>query len=178
MSDMKVILFIITFSITSSLSFASPYIELNTSKIPIGTLINIPVNGLPVFILNRTDDSINYLNETHSGSINHGESCSECDSIFRSISPNIFVVWGFNPTTGCEVIYASSEDDEWVKSDKYSVGYFVDPCSDAIFDLSGRKISGKYSTTKELEIPEYSINSGVIRFNKSIYPTNISDKNF
>ena len=145
-------------------------ITVDTTHLERGILIKFPVNELPVFVLNRRVEEIADLEAMHKTKKEPVRNCPDCNTVLRSITDNILVIWGFNPSTGCELLYASSKDDGFDDLVLIDRGGFVDSCSHAVFDLSGRKLSGSDSTPKTLEVPAHKIYNGVIEIDRMAYP--------
>jgi hypothetical protein len=137
-------------------------VRLETSQLSPGLLIKFQVNNLPVFVLNRRPNEIASLRQSYGGSKERVASCATCDPVLRSISPNYLVVWGYNPSSGCELIYASSTATDWVGHPVHGRGGFVDKCSATEYDLTGRKLLGPNASPNELAVPPHSFHKGVI----------------
>lgn len=142
--------------ITAPLSAASPAEgppTIDVATLPSGILVKFPVDSLPVFVLRRSSDELAVLRKTHATAQGGEEFCHDCDAITRSIDPEVLVVSGYNPASGCELIYVASKATD---RSGYAVGGrggFVDKCTQTEYDLSGRKLRGPESSPDELAIP-------------------------
>ena len=160
---------------TSLLAEHPDPIIVDTNLFQDGLLMKLPVNELPLFILNRRDQEVENLIEIHKDKVEPVTNCPKCNTILRSISENILVIWGFNPSTGCELYYASSKENNFTEYGLVDRGGFVDSCNDAVFDLTGRKLFGPKSTPETLEVPTYKIVDGVVEINRNIYPEHLTN---
>lgn len=126
---------------------------MDVSTLPPGILVKVPVDSLPVFVLRRSSDELAALRKAHATAPRSKESCSGCDPITRSLDPEVLVILGYNPASGCELIYAASKATDWSGYAISGRGGFVDKCTQTEYDLSGRKLRGPESSPEELAVP-------------------------
>lgn len=146
---------------------AAAPVRIDATKMPRGILLKIKVNSLPVFIINRRLTEIAALRKSYANHNKRVPGCPECDPSLRSISKDYFVVWGYNPSSKCELIYVSSTARDWIGHAVHGRGGFVDKCSNSEFDLTGRKLVGPKTSPSMLGLPQYSFHNGVIEINPS-----------
>jgi Rieske Fe-S protein len=168
----KKLLTLLALFLAHSIVFASDpiYRTVNTKDLERGILIRFNVNELPVYVLKRRPEEVAKLEENHKDNNNEVESCHKCNRILRSISKDIITIWGFNPSTGCMLVYASSKSDQYQDYGLINEGGFIDPCSNSVFDLSGRKISGPSCSPLVLEIPKHTLEEDILVIDERAYP--------
>ncbi len=155
-----VFFFVLVFQATHSSAESKQPISFDPSKIEVGTMIKFPVNNLPIMVVHRKNSDVVKLINRYSSRSVQMESCLGCNPILRSINRSYFVAWGYQPKSGCELIYVSSEADDWDGHAIKGVGGFVDKCSGSEYDLSGRKIFGTDTSPSELPIPKHHFENG------------------
>lgn len=153
---------LVSFSTTSAQADGGS-VRVDTKYVPEGMLAAVDVNGLPVFVLHRRQIEIDNLRSMYDESDAAAVDCARCDPVLRSVSADYLVVWGYSPDSGCELTYVSSTaTNEWEGYSIQGLGGFVDKCSGAEYDLSGRKLSGRNEGPNRLTIPRHTITNGVI----------------
>lgn len=148
------------FTATKINSESEATIKFDPSTIERGIMINFPVNDLPLMVVHRRTSEIESLEINYSDKRIAIEECPMCIPALRSIKHDYFVTWGYHPTSGCELIYVSSEADDWDCHKIQGIGGFVDKCSGSEYDLSGRKIFGPTSSPSELLLPKHKFEDG------------------
>jgi len=150
MKTIKITIFIVTL-----LSFANTYAkENNTVTVKLNLLkpgmsILLKYKKLPVYVIHRTSNDIRYLEKKRG------------KNKLRSRRTKYFITWGYNPSSGCQLVYASSLDKEWWKGhDVYGHGGLVDPCLKVEYDLTGRAFKSYTNSILELPIPSYKFLTG------------------
>ncbi len=131
-------------------------VEIDISKIELGQLIRVAWRGKPVWILSRTAEVLEVLeNDTAKlADPDSKESDQPENSInaFRSIKPEIFVAVGLCTHLGCSPTFRpeiapNDLGDDWK-------GGFFCPCHGSGFDLAGRVFKSVPAPTN-LVIPPY-----------------------
>jgi ubiquinol-cytochrome c reductase iron-sulfur subunit len=136
-------------------------VEVDISKIEPGQKITIAWRGLPIFVVNRTQESIEHLALIK----NHLRDPLSRESIqpkyatneYRSIKENIFVVEGICTHLGCVPLYkpqVGSVEPDWQ-------GGFFCPCHGSKYDMAGRVYKG-VPAPLNLAIPPYEFKSDTI----------------
>ncbi len=131
-------------------------VEVDISKIEPGQLIRVAWRGKPVWILSRTDEILDVLqNDTAKladpNSL-ESEQPESSNNSFRSIKPEIFVAVGLCTHLGCSPTFRpeiapNDLGDEWK-------GGFFCPCHGSGFDLAGR-VFRSVPAPLNLVIPPY-----------------------
>lgn len=131
-------------------------VEIDISKMEEGQLLRVAWRGKPVWVLNRTPDSLKTLAtlEDKLADPLSEESLQPQSSKnpVRSIKPEIFIAIGLCTHLGCSPTFrpeigAHDLGEDWK-------GGFFCPCHGSKFDLAGRVYSGVPAPTN-LEIPPY-----------------------
>ncbi|HFL8824214.1 MAG TPA: ubiquinol-cytochrome c reductase iron-sulfur subunit [Candidatus Azoamicus sp. OHIO1] len=141
-------------------------VDIDISKIEIGQRITVEWRGQPIFIINRSYETIQKLDSLKDklrdpDSIEHQQPIYATNK-HRSIKDNILVITGICTHLGCVPLYKpkiKEIDPSWI-------GGFFCPCHGSKFDLAGRVYKGvpapcnllvpphKYLTEKVLRIGE------------------------
>ena len=171
MTAIHVFLLLMGMALSSAYAAELPPVKLDTGKLSPGLLVKFPINKLPVFVLQRRPNELTVLRQIHINDKVAVVGCAKCDPVLRSISPDYLVIWGYNPSSGCELIYVSSTATDWVGHPVHGQGGFVDKCSATEYDLSGRKLSGPKTSPNKLMVPPYTHNKGVIEIEANATPT-------
>lgn len=115
-------------------------IEVDISKIAPGQLIRVAWRGKPVWVLSRTEQALNDLDQNQAKLADPKSSQSEqpanSHNQYRSIKPDIFIAVGLCTHLGCSPTFRpevapSDLGDDWR-------GGFFCPCHGSGFDLAGR----------------------------------------
>ncbi len=131
-------------------------VEVDISKIEPGQLIRVAWRGKPVWVLSRTPEVINVLeNETakladpNSHDSNQPE---DSNNPLRSIKPEIFVAVGLCTHLGCSPTFRPEIAPNDLGPD-WKGGFFC-PCHGSGFDLAGRVYRSVPAPTN-LDVPPY-----------------------
>ncbi len=131
-------------------------VEVDISKIEPGQLIRVAWRGKPVWVLSRTPEVINVLeNETakladpNSHDSNQPE---DSNNPLRSIKPEIFVAVGLCTHLGCSPTFRPEIAPNDLGPD-WKGGFFC-PCHGSGFDLAGRVFRSVPAPTN-LDVPPY-----------------------
>lgn len=136
-------------------------VEADISKLAPGQLLTVEWRGKPVWIVNRSEESLGAL-ETELDRLSDPESAVESQqpeyarNIPRSIKPEYFVVIGLCTHLGCSPTYRP-EIAPADLGDDWDGGFFC-PCHGSKFDLAGRVYAGVPAPTN-LEVPPYRFES-------------------
>lgn len=138
-------------------------IDIDISNIGIGQKITIEWRGQPIFIINRSDESIQNLNNINDRlrdpDIKEQQQPNYVTSNYRSIKKNIFVVIGICTHLGCVPIYKpkiGEIEPSWI-------GGFFCPCHGSKFDLAGRVYKGVPAPLNLVIPPHKYINDKILR---------------
>lgn len=131
-------------------------VEADVSKLAPGQLLTVEWRGKPVWIVNRTEDTLASL-RSDVNKLSDPDSAEEQQPEYaandvRSIKPELFVVVGICTHLGCSPTYRPEIAPADLGSD-WSGGFFC-PCHGSKFDMAGRVYSGVPAPTN-LEIPPY-----------------------
>jgi ubiquinol-cytochrome c reductase iron-sulfur subunit len=129
-------------------------VEIGIDKLEPGRMITVKWRGKPVWILRRTEASLQNLRD-----IRHRENLRDPDSSvdnqpdyarnqYRSLRPDVFVVIGICTHLGCVPTYLSGGDGSGDKA-----LYFC-PCHGSKFDIAGRVFKNVPAPTN-LVVPPY-----------------------
>lgn len=131
-------------------------VEVDISRMEPGQLIRVEWRGKPVWVLNRSDDSIQNL-KTNTSRLRDPESNESIQpdtakNDLRSIKPEIFVAIGICTHLGCSPTFRPEIAPKDLGND-WKGGFFC-PCHGSGFDLAGRVNQGVPAPTN-LEIPPH-----------------------
>jgi len=126
------------------------------SKLAPGQMMTVEWRGKPVWIVNRTAESLDSL-RSDVGKLSDPDSSEEQQPEYatndvRSIKPELFVVIGLCTHLGCSPTYRPEIAPPDLGSD-WTGGFFC-PCHGSKFDMAGRVYSGVPAPTN-LEVPPY-----------------------
>lgn len=131
-------------------------VEADISKLTPGQLLTVEWRGKPVWIVNRTEETLKRLEE---GSDKLSDPDSEVDqqpeyakNTARSIKPEYLVVVGICTHLGCSPSYRPELAPPDL-GEQWDGGFFC-PCHGSKFDMAGRVYSG-VPAPYNLEIPPY-----------------------
>ncbi len=129
-------------------------VEVDISKLEPGQLINVEWRGKPVWVLGRTEETVDALpglnDQLRDPNSQVEQQPPYVDPVHRAIRPEVMVVVGICTHLGCSPLFrpeAGSIDADWV-------GGFFCPCHGSTFDLAGRVYSGVPAPTN-LVVPPY-----------------------
>ncbi len=131
-------------------------VEVDISKIEEGQLIRVAWRGKPVWVLQRSPETLETL-KTLDGQLrdpqsNESEQPPSSKNSVRSMKPEIFVAVGLCTHLGCSPTFRPEVAPHDLGSD-WKGGFFC-PCHGSWFDLAGRVYKGVPAPTN-LEIPPY-----------------------
>jgi len=139
-------------------------VEADISKLEAGQMITVEWRGKPVWVVNRTAETLKRL-ETETAKLADPDSDEEQQPEYaknpaRSIKPEYLVVVGICTHLGCSPSYRPEIAPPDLGA-QWDGGFFC-PCHGSKFDMSGRVYAGVPAPTN-LEIPPYRyINDGTI----------------
>jgi ubiquinol-cytochrome c reductase iron-sulfur subunit len=131
-------------------------VEVDISDLKPGEKITVKWQGKPVWILRRSEKSLNDL-EILDSQVRDPDSSIEqqpdyAKNEYRSIKPEYLVVVGLCTHLGCSPNYFSATDQHNLGSD-WKGGFFC-PCHGSSFDLAGRVYKG-VPAPANLIVPPY-----------------------
>jgi len=131
-------------------------VEADISKLTPGQLLTIEWRGKPVWVVNRTEETLKRLAQG-TGKLSDPESAVEQQPAYaqnaaRSIKPEYLVVVGICTHLGCSPSYRPEIAPPDL-GEQWDGGFFC-PCHGSKFDLAGRVYAGMPAPTN-LEIPPY-----------------------
>lgn len=132
-------------------------VEVDISKLEVGQMITVEWRGKPVWLLNRSSESLKTLPELNTQladpeSNTTSQQPAYCKNENRSIRENIIVLVGICTHLGCSPSYRP----ELAPADlgpKWKGGFFC-PCHGSRYDLSGRVFKNMPAPTN-LVVPPY-----------------------
>ena len=131
-------------------------VEVDISKLEQGQMIRVMWRGKPVWIVQRTPESLNSLakltDKLRDPKSEESEQPAEAKNDARSLKPEILVALGVCTHLGCSPTYRpevapADLGPEWL-------GGFFCPCHGSFFDLAGRVYKG-VPAPKNLVIPPH-----------------------
>ena len=129
-------------------------VEVDIGKLEPGQLINVEWRGKPVWVLGRTEETVDELSGLNDMLRDPNSQVQQqppyVDPVHRAIRPEVMVVVGICTHLGCSPLYRPEEgsvEPGWV-------GGFFCPCHGSKFDLAGRVYSGVPAPTN-LVVPPY-----------------------
>ncbi|MEZ8142613.1 ubiquinol-cytochrome c reductase iron-sulfur subunit [Enterovibrio norvegicus FF-33] len=131
-------------------------VEVDVSKVEEGQLIRVIWQGKPVWIVRRSEQTLETLNEI-------GDKLRDPDSLepqqpeyitntYRSIKPELFVAVGLCTHLGCSPTYLPDSFGEQVEG--VTSGFFC-PCHGSKFDMAGR-VFQSVPAPLNLVVPPYT----------------------
>lgn len=108
---------------------AKETIEVNLAKLDEGSFIGVDIEGGPYYIVKRSPEELELLTSTYG------------ENNLRSEKNKFVVVEATSPDSGCAVVYIPKGSKKLCGHPVSEVGGFVDMCSCAWFDLTGRRKS-------------------------------------
>ena len=147
--------FLSTMSPSEKTKMAGAPIEIDISAITPGTFKIVEWRGKPVWVVHRTPEMLNIL-DNKVDYLADPESSSEMQPIYaqnkyRSVKPEFLILVGVCTHLGCSPLYKPGENKELGLEWK---GGFFCPCHGSKFDLSGRVFKVMPAGTN-LEVPPY-----------------------
>lgn len=146
--------FISTWWPTARAQAAGAPVEADISKLEVGQQMTVPWRGKPVWIIRRSQATIDSLKDEHL-SLRDPESHADqqpeyARNLYRSIKPEYLVLVGICTHLGCSPKYrpgVGEVDPSWP-------GGFYCPCHGSKFDLAGRVFTG-VPAPLNLPVPPY-----------------------
>lgn len=131
-------------------------VEADISKLEVGQLIRVEWRGKPVWILKRSEETLNELTSL-AGTLrdpdsNESEQPEACKNEGRSLRQDIFVAVGICTHLGCSPTFRPDVAPEDLGRD-WKGGFFC-PCHGSKFDLAGR-VYKSVPAPLNLVIPPY-----------------------
>jgi ubiquinol-cytochrome c reductase iron-sulfur subunit len=132
-------------------------VRADISKLETGQMIRVKWRGKPVWIVNRTDSTIEIL-PTLDDQLRDPESIESIQPPYaqnelRSIKPEILVLIGICTHLGCSPTYRPDVGAADLGGDEWKGGFFC-PCHGSRFDLAGRVYKG-VPAPLNLEVPPH-----------------------
>lgn len=152
--------FVASWNPSAKAKAAGAPVKANIGKIEPGQMITVEWRGKPVYVLNRTEEGLDTLDEVTDMLRDPDSSASKqpsyVDPRYRSIKPGYLVMVGLCTHLGCAPMYrpevgidpgSGQENENWL-------GGFFCPCHGSKFDLAGRVYEGVPAPTN-LTVPPY-----------------------
>ncbi|QJQ96420.1 MULTISPECIES: ubiquinol-cytochrome c reductase iron-sulfur subunit [Halomonadaceae] len=136
-------------------------VRADVSKLEPGQRMTVEWRGRPVWIINRTPDMVERIENTDPSRLADPESTTEQQPSYitgplRSVRPEIGILIGICTHLGCSPLYRP-EPDAAEGGDDWPGGFFC-PCHGSSFDLAGRVFRNVPAPTN-LEVPPYRYES-------------------
>jgi ubiquinol-cytochrome c reductase iron-sulfur subunit len=144
--------------------FLGAPVQVDVSKIELGSMLRVEWRGQPVFIVRRTAESIENIAKGASliadAASDQSDQPEYAKNELRSREPEMLVVKGVCTHLGCAPQYLPSVNAAEVTQPWY--GGFFCPCHGSKFDLAGRVFRG-VPAQKNLAVPPYQfLGSGTL----------------
>ena len=148
--------FIASWNPSSRAKAAGAPVEVNVSKIQPGQLIRAEWRGKPVYVVRRTEATVNEL-AAHDDKLRDPNSKTAqqpeyATNPYRSIKPEFLVALGVCTHLGCAPTHHGGDFDQFVEG--VPNGFFC-PCHGSKFDMAGRVFQG-VPAPLNLVVPEHS----------------------
>jgi len=131
-------------------------VEVNVGKIEPGQLIRAEWRGKPVYVVRRTEKTVNNLakhdDKLRDPNSNEAQQPDYATNAYRSIKPEFLVALGVCTHLGCAPTYHGGDYEQFV--DGVTDGFFC-PCHGSKFDMAGRVFQG-VPAPLNLMVPEHS----------------------
>lgn len=132
-------------------------VRADMSKLESGQMIRVKWRGKPVWIVNRTEETIEAL-PTLDDQLRDPESIESIQPAYaqnelRSIKPEILVLIGICTHLGCSPTYRPDVGAADLGGDAWKGGFFC-PCHGSRFDMAGRVYKG-VPAPLNLEVPPH-----------------------
>lgn len=129
-----------------------------------GQMVVLKYRGKPTFVVKRTQDMLDKLNEVKPLLVDPDSSESVqpvyCTNPTRSLEPTVLVVYGVCTHLGCAPNYRPDVGASDLGGNDWYGGFFC-PCHGSKYDLAGRVYSG-VPAPLNLPIPEYSMDGTIL----------------
>lgn len=148
--------FIASWNPSAKAKAAGAPVEVDISKIQEGQLIRVIWQGKPVWVVRRSAQTFNELNEI-SGLLRDPDSLEPqqpeyITDVYRSIKPEIFLAVGICTHLGCSPTYLPDSFESQVEGVRS--GFFC-PCHGSKFDMAGR-VFKSVPAPLNLVVPPYT----------------------
>ena len=131
-------------------------VEVNVGKIQPGQLIRAEWRGKPVYVVRRTEKTVNDLakhdDQLRDPNSEAAQQPGYATNAYRSIKPEFLVALGVCTHLGCAPTHHNGDFDQFV--DGVENGFFC-PCHGSKFDMAGRVFQG-VPAPLNLVVPEHS----------------------
>ncbi|MDO6489464.1 ubiquinol-cytochrome c reductase iron-sulfur subunit [Colwellia sp. 6_MG-2023] len=131
-------------------------VEVNVGKIEPGQLIRAEWRGKPVYVVRRTEETVNSLakhdDKLRDPNSEEAQQPAYATNAYRSIKPEFLVALGVCTHLGCAPTYHGGDYEQFV--DGVKDGFFC-PCHGSKFDMAGRVFQG-VPAPLNLMVPEHS----------------------
>lgn len=148
--------FIASWNPSAKAKAAGAPVEVDISKIQEGQLIRVIWQGKPVWVVRRTEQTLNELNVI-ADMLRDPESLEPqqpeyITGVYRSIKPEIFLAVGICTHLGCSPTYLPDSFETQIQGVKS--GFFC-PCHGSKFDMAGR-VFKSVPAPLNLVVPPYT----------------------
>lgn len=147
--------FISSWNPSAKAKAAGAPVEVDVSKIEPGQLIRVEWRGKPVWVVSRTQATLDELptldGELRDPDSNEPQQPDYAQSTYRSIKPELLVAVGICTHLGCSPTYMPGNFGAQVEGVDY--GFFC-PCHGSKFDMAGR-VFKNVPAPLNLEVPPY-----------------------
>jgi ubiquinol-cytochrome c reductase iron-sulfur subunit len=148
--------FIASWNPSARAKAAGAPVEVNVGKIMPGQLIRAEWRGKPVYVVRRTEKTVNNLakhdDKLRDPNSEMAQQPEYAANAYRAIKPDFLVALGVCTHLGCAPTYQHGDFDQFV--DGVEDGFFC-PCHGSKFDMAGRVFQG-VPAPLNLVVPEHS----------------------
>jgi ubiquinol-cytochrome c reductase iron-sulfur subunit len=148
--------FIASWNPSARAKAAGAPVEVNVGKIMPGQLIRAEWRGKPVYVVRRTEKTVNDLakhdDKLRDPSSEMAQQPEYATNAYRAIKPDFLVALGVCTHLGCAPTYQHGDFNQFV--DGVEDGFFC-PCHGSKFDMAGRVFQG-VPAPLNLVVPEHS----------------------
>lgn len=157
--------FVLSMTPSERAKAAGAPVEIDISKLEPGQMIKEIWRGSPVWVVNRTSEMIESLQEIESELRDPGSEGSIqpafAQNDYRSLKPEILVLVGICTHLGCSPVQKFAVGPDSGISDDWPGGFFC-PCHGSKFDLAGRVYQNVPAPTNMVVPPYKYINDTLI----------------
>lgn len=147
--------FISSWNPSAKAKAAGAPVEVDVSKIEPGQLIRVEWRGKPVWLVSRTQETLDELtkiaNDLRDPDSDEPQQPDYAQNTYRSIKPELLVTVGICTHLGCSPTYMPGNFGAQVEGVDY--GFFC-PCHGSKFDMAGR-VFKNVPAPLNLEVPPY-----------------------
>mgnify|MGYP005810901841 FL=1 len=148
--------FIASWNPSARAKAAGAPVEVNVGKIQPGQLIRAEWRGKPVYVVRRTEKTVNDLakhdDQLRDPNSEMAQQPEYATNAYRSIKPEFLVALGVCTHLGCAPTHHQGDFDQFVEG--VPNGFFC-PCHGSKFDMAGRVFQG-VPAPLNLVVPEHS----------------------